>query len=82
MAYRRTASAWDKNFFAKEICSVNTATNKGSNTVEKDEEYSKINFDLMDNLLPVFDPEGSITVANSSMINDGAASVVLMAEHR
>ena len=82
MAYRRAIAAWDKKFFAKEVCSVNTATSKGTKAVDNDEEYTKINFDLMDNLLPVFDPEGTITVANSSMINDGAATVVLMSEHR
>ena len=47
--------------------------------VEEDEEFKKVNFDKFSQLKPVFQREGgTITAANASTLNDGAAAVVLM----
>jgi len=47
-----------------------------------DEEYTKVNFDKITSLKPVFDKEGTITAANASTLNDGAAAVVLMSKEK
>src|SRR5699024_11804479 len=46
--------------------------------VTKDEEQDRVNFDKFPNLRPVFNKEGTVTAANASSINDGAAAVLLM----
>ena len=51
-------------------------------TITEDEEYRKVNFDKMPTLKPAFRKEGTITAANASKINDGAAAVVLVSEEK
>jgi acetyl-CoA C-acetyltransferase len=50
--------------------------------VNSDEELGKVNYDKIPSLRPVFDKEGTVTAANASSINDGAAAVVLMSEEK
>ncbi len=65
--------------FADEICAVTIKTRKGEIVVDQD-EYIKhgTTMDSVGKLRPAFDKEGSVTAANASGINDGAAAVILM----
>lgn len=76
-SYQRAATAWEKGYFAGEIVPVSTG-GKSPVTVSDDEEYKKVNFDKMTTLKPAFQKDGTITAANASKINDGAAAVVLV----
>lgn len=76
-SYRRTAAAYEKGFFKDEIVAVEVP-GKQATTVSEDEEYKKVNFDKMATLKPAFQKDGTVTAANASKINDGAAAVVLV----
>lgn len=81
MSYRRALEAMDKGYFKDEIVSVPTKAKDGSTIiVEEDEEPRKAKFEKMAQLKPAFQKEGTVTAANASKLNDGAAAVVLMAE--
>jgi acetyl-CoA C-acetyltransferase len=81
MSYKRALAAQEKGLFAKEIVPVPLAQKKGEPIfVKEDEEPKKVNFEKMLTLRPAFDKEGSVTAANASKINDGAAAVVVMAK--
>ncbi|CAG2117423.1 unnamed protein product, partial [Medioppia subpectinata] len=81
-SYRRSARAAADGLSAKEIVPVTVAGKRGKPdvTVTDDEEYKNINVDRMLSLAPVFvkDGTGTVTAANASGINDGAAAAVLM----
>jgi acetyl-CoA C-acetyltransferase len=73
--------AQEKGLFAKEIVAVAIAQKKGDAILIKDdEEPRKVNFDKMHTLSPAFEKGGTVTAANASKINDGAAAVVVMAK--
>jgi acetyl-CoA C-acetyltransferase len=81
MSYRRALEAMDKGYFKDEIVAVPVRARDGStNLVEEDEEPRKVKFEKMTQLKPAFDKEGTITAANASKLNDGAAAFVLMSE--
>ncbi|NUO83280.1 thiolase family protein [candidate division KSB1 bacterium] len=81
MSYKRAQAAQEKGLFAKEIMPVPLPSKKGEPAfVKEDEEPKKANFEKMATLRPAFDKEGTITAANASKINDGAAAVVVMAK--
>lgn len=80
-SYTRAAKATGSGYFKNEIVPVEIA-GKTTITVSEDEEYKKANFDKMGSLKPAFLKEGTITAANASKINDGAAAVVLMSEEK
>ena len=83
MSYKRAIDARDSGRFDDEIIEMKVKGRKGDVTkVTSDEELDKVNFDKMPSLRPVFDKEGTVTAANASSINDGAAAVVLMSEER
>ena len=77
-SYQRAIDAWKKGFFDKEISTIDVSGKKGVDIVNSDEELSKVKFDKITSLKPVFDPNGSITAANASKLNDGACAVILM----
>lgn len=77
-SYKRTASAWKEGRFNEEILPVEVLTKKGTVVLSEDEEYKNVNFDKIPGLKPVFKKDGTITAANSSTINDGAAALILM----
>lgn len=77
-SYRRAAKATEDGKFNAEIVPVEISTRKGNIVVDSDEEYSNVNFDKIPLLKPVFNKEGTVTAANASTINDGAAALVLM----
>ena len=76
-SYTRAIKAWEDGRFKKEIVPVEVA-GKTTITVAEDEEHKKANFEKMGSLRPAFTKDGTITAANASKINDGAAAVVLM----
>jgi acetyl-CoA C-acetyltransferase len=81
LSYRRALEAMDKGYFKDEIVSVPVKVKDGSTIlIEEDEEPRKVKFEKMAQLKPAFDKQGTITAANASKLNDGAAAVVLMAE--
>lgn len=80
-SYRRVAKAYQDGNFQNEIVPV-TIEGKTNTIVDEDEEYKKVNFDKMVTLKPAFQKEGTITAANASKINDGAAAVVLISREK
>jgi acetyl-CoA C-acetyltransferase len=76
-SYERALKAQKENLFKDEIVPVTIKTKKGDLVVEADEEPGKVNFEKMAGLKPVFEKDGTITAANASTINDGAAAVVV-----
>lgn len=77
-SYTRSAKAWSEGKFNNEIAPVTVSTRKGDVLISEDEEYKNVNFDKIPGLRPVFKKDGTVTAANASTINDGAAAVVLM----
>ncbi|MFQ6676992.1 MAG: thiolase family protein [Fidelibacterota bacterium] len=78
-SYTRAIHAQKNGMFDKEIVSVEVPQRKGkSMMVLEDDEPGRANFDKMLSLKPAFKKEGTITAANASKINDGAAAVILM----
>ena len=80
-SYQRAIEAQKNGLFKDEIVPVKIEQ-KGTEPiiVSEDEEPKKVKFDKIKTLKPAFDKEGTITAANASKINDGAAAVVLMSE--
>lgn len=82
-SYKRAMKAHEEGWFDDEIVTVKVTDRKGNVTkVKRDEELDKVNFDKIPQLRPVFDKEGTVTAANASGINDGAAAVLLMSADR
>ncbi|MEC8692859.1 MAG: acetyl-CoA C-acyltransferase [Bacteroidota bacterium] len=77
-SYERSANAWKSGKFNNEIAPVTISTRKGDITVDEDEEYTNVRFDKIPSLRPVFKKDGTVTAANASTINDGAAAMVLV----
>jgi acetyl-CoA C-acetyltransferase len=78
-SFKRAQEAQKAGKFKGEIVPVEIAGKKGDVTkIDTDEGPSKVQFDKIPTLRPVFDKNGSVTAANASTINDGAAAVVLM----
>src|SRR5690606_27448720 len=82
-SYKRSAEAAKAGMMKNEIVPVEIPQRgKDSIFVTEDEEYSKVNFDKIAGLKPVFDKEGTVTAANASTLNDGAAAVLLMSKEK
>jgi acetyl-CoA C-acetyltransferase len=79
-SYKKAQAAINNGTFKNEIVPVTIEGKKGPVTVEKDEDPFNTNFDKIPTLKPAFEKTGTITAANASKINDGAAAHVLMAE--
>lgn len=81
-SYKRSAEAHKSGLLAKEIVPVELAGRKPTDPVKKineDEEFKKIDFNKMSKLKPAFDKDnGTVTAANASTLNDGAAATLLM----
>ncbi|RYZ29907.1 MAG: acetyl-CoA C-acyltransferase, partial [Chitinophagaceae bacterium] len=81
-SYQRSQAAWNEGRFAKEIVPVVISSKKGDVVVDKDEEPWNVKFDKIASLKPAFGKEGTVTAANASTMNDGAAAVVLMSKEK
>jgi acetyl-CoA C-acetyltransferase len=82
-AYKRAQSAWDQGKFNDEVMAISIPQKKGSPILmDKDEEPWSVVFDKIPGLQPAFKKEGTVTAANASTMNDGAAALVLMAKEK
>ncbi len=80
-SYQRSAKAWSEGKFAQEVVPVEIPQKSGeSKWVTEDEEYKNVRFEKIPALKPVFQKDGTITAANASTMNDGAAALVLMSK--
>ncbi len=78
-SYQRAKAAWDAGKFSNEIIPVSIPQRKGDPIIfDTDEEYSNVFLDKIPALRPAFTKDGTVTAANASTINDGAAALVLM----
>ena len=83
MSYQRALDAQEAGKFKDEIVKITIPQKRGDPlVVDTDEEPKNVRFDKISSLKPVFDKEGTVTAANASSINDGAAAVVLVAEEK
>lgn len=82
-SYNRSANAWNSGKFDNEVVPVAVPQRKGDPImVTKDEEYTNVKLDKIPALNAAFTKEGTVTAANASTINDGAAALVLMSEEK
>ena len=82
-SYRRSAAAWESGVMQNEIVPVSVPQRRGvDKQITEDEEYTNVLLDKIPNLRPAFTKEGTVTAANASTINDGAAAVIVMSEEK
>jgi acetyl-CoA C-acetyltransferase len=78
-SYRRSQAAWADGKFSEEVVPVALPQRKGDPVLfGKDEEPYNVKFDKIPELKPSFQPDGTVTAANASTLNDGAAALLLM----
>ena len=78
-SYKRSTEAWNSGRFDNEVVSVEVPQRRGEPIiVSKDEEYTNVKMERIPALRPAFTKDGTVTAANASTINDGAAAMVLM----
>ncbi|HMQ10058.1 MAG TPA: acetyl-CoA C-acyltransferase [Oligoflexia bacterium] len=76
-SYERAQKASNDGLFKDEIIPIEIQQRKETFIIDRDEDIDKARFDKFATLRPAFDKEGTVTAANASNINDGAAAVVL-----
>jgi acetyl-CoA C-acetyltransferase len=82
-SYKRSQQAWSRGAFDEEVIPVEIPQRKGDSIIiSKDEEPFAVKFDKIPSLSPAFIKEGTITAANASTMNDGAAAVLLMTKEK
>lgn len=82
-SYQRSAAAWEANKFKNEVVPVEVPQRRGEPIiVNKDEEYTNVKMEKIPALRPAFTKDGTVTAANASTINDGAAALVLMSKEK
>jgi len=82
-SYKRTKEAWDNGKFDSEIVPVTVPQKRGEpKVVDTDEEYTNVRLEKIPNLRPAFTKDGTVTAANASTINDGAAAIILMSSNK
>jgi len=82
-SYKRAQKAESKSWFRNELVSVEIPNRKGDPfIINRDEEPTRAKFDKIPHLRPAFEKDGTITAANASKINDGAAAVLMMSEEK
>lgn len=82
-SYTRSQNAWNSGKFKGEVVPVEIPSRKGDPTrFEKDEEPWNVKFDKIPGLKPAFGKDGTVTAANASTMNDGAAALILMSKEK
>lgn len=76
-SYKRAQAAQQEGRFKEEIIPVTVKTKKGDTLVDEDEEPKRVQLDKMAGLRPAFSKEGTVTAANASTLNDGAAALLV-----
>lgn len=79
-SYDRAEKAWAEGFFSEEVNPIEVQERKAKRTITQDEEYPKVVVEKVRALRPAFSPDGSITAANASTLNDGACALILASE--
>ena len=82
-SYQRSSKAWDNGKFDDEVVPIEIKDRRGNITVvDEDEEFKNINPEKISKLRPAFTKDGTVTAANASTLNDGAAALVLMSAEK
>lgn len=82
-SYKRSADAWENGKFKDEVIPVAVPQRRGNDIIiSEDEEYKNVKMEKIPNLRPVFDKNGTVTAANASTLNDGAAALLLMSSEK
>lgn len=82
-SYKRSAAAWNSGKFSNEVVPVEVPQRRGEPiTVTTDEEFTNVKLEKIPALRPAFTKDGTVTAANASTINDGAAALVLMSKDK
>ena len=82
-SYERSKAAWDAGKFNDEVIAVEVPQRRGEPViVDKDEEYTNVKMEKIPSLRAAFTKDGTVTAANASTINDGAAAMVLMSREK
>ena len=82
-SYKRSAYAWENGNFKDEVIPVAVPQRRGNDIIIlEDEEYKNVKMEKIPNLRPVFDKNGTVTAANASTLNDGAAALLLMSSEK
>jgi len=82
-SYQRAAATTQNGLFAPEIVPISAPQRKGARLLlTEDEEYKRVEFEKISNLRPAFTPDGTVTAANASTINDGAAALLLASKEK
>jgi acetyl-CoA C-acetyltransferase len=81
-SYRRAQEAWKSGKFKDEVVPVEIKKKGETQRIEQDEEPFNVKFDKIAVLKPAFLKEGTVTAANASTMNDGAAALVLLSEEK
>ncbi|HVS14424.1 MAG TPA: thiolase family protein [Thermoanaerobaculia bacterium] len=76
-SYRRARAATEQGLFRDEIVAVEIDGRGGPTRVERDEDPFRVDLEKASSLKPAFEPDGTVTAANASNLNDGAAALVL-----
>ena len=82
-SYNRSSQAWNEGKFNNEVVAVHVPQRRGDDLIiNEDEEFKNVKLEKIPNLRPVFDKEGTVTAANASTLNDGAAALILMSKEK
>lgn len=82
-SYKRSAAAWEAGNFDNEVVPVEVPQRKGEPLlIIEDEEFKNVDLNKIPILRPAFSKDGTVTAANASTINDGAAALVLMSSEK
>jgi len=81
-SYTRSQNAWNSGKFKDEVVAVEVPSRKETIKFEKDEDPWNVKFDKIPGLKPAFGKDGTVTAANASTMNDGAAALVLMSKEK
>jgi len=78
-SYSKSAKAWANGNYKNEVVPVEIPQRKGAPIIfSEDEEYKNVQIEKVPTLRPVFSKDGTVTAANASTLNDGAAALVIM----
>lgn len=81
-SYRRAQEAWNQGYFEEEVIPVEIHRKGEVVRITRDEEPFNVKFDKISQLKPAFQSDGTVTAANASTLNDGAAALILMSEQK
>ena len=82
-SYQRSKAAWENGKFKNEVVPVTIPQKRGDDVIVSiDEEFTNVHLEKIPALRPAFSKNGTVTAANASTINDGAAALVLMSEEK